>query len=96
MKTLKEKIRYCECNKGTHRHPIRVVQVDNDIKEFIKEIIEEIDKNIKEIKYSQKIGNALKEQAGKNAFKDIEEKENFAIIVLNYLKNFVKEKGDLE
>ncbi|MHA1344251.1 MAG: hypothetical protein ACTSQG_09705 [Promethearchaeota archaeon] len=42
MKTLSKKFIYCECNKGNNRHPIRVVKVDDDLKQFIKEILEEI------------------------------------------------------
>jgi len=47
MKTLSKKFIYCECNKGNNRHPIRVVKVDDDLKQFIKEILDEIEKRQK-------------------------------------------------
>ena len=67
-----------------------------DVKQFIKEILEEIERNIKDIELSLEIGENLKQQAGKNAFVDIEEKEKFTLVVLKDIKQIIKQKAGFE
>ena len=38
--SLSDKMMYCTCNKKDNERPIRVLKVDEDVKEAIKDILE--------------------------------------------------------
>ena len=60
--------------------------------DILKEVIKIIDEEIERIKYSLHLGTILEEQAGKNAFEDIETIENGTVDILEELKQKLQER----